>query len=162
MLPTWSRPSDYGGFSPDGHHLIMSVHRDSDSLARSNWIEARKILARAAGLETVPQDDADSPVYDWRAGHWAVGWVEYLMVRPDAPAQVLEAAQSILNMLEDYPALNEDAWSELEFDEACETWAAMSVRDRADTLKRCGQNIFAARRAELPQDDDGSLMEYLR
>jgi hypothetical protein len=39
-----------------------------------------------------------------------------------------------------------------------------AVRERVGAIKesRCGASIFAARFAYLPQDDNGSLFEYLR
>jgi hypothetical protein len=67
-------------------------------------------------------------------------------------------------VIEDYPALDDDAWSNLEYEEACETWASWSVRERASEIKRLdpGCSIFAARREELPQDDSGILYDMLR
>ena len=37
-MQAWEHPSDYGGFSPDGDFVLLSQHRDSDVLSRSNWI----------------------------------------------------------------------------------------------------------------------------
>ncbi len=61
----------------------------------------------------------------------------------------------------DYPVVDEDDWSMLEYDEACEYWERMSVRERADYCERAGISIFAARRHYLPQDDRGALYELL-
>ena len=56
--------------------------------------------------------------------------------------------------------LDEMDWSEREWNAACGVWEQASVRDRMDYCKRAGVSIFAARRAELPQDDNGSLRDY--
>jgi hypothetical protein len=66
--------------------------------------------------------------------------------------------------LADYPVADESHWSELEFSEACDYWASMSVRDRLEAIEHShcrGVSIFAARRAELPSDDTGALQQYL-
>ena len=40
-------------------------------------------------------------VYDFRAGHWACGWVEYILVRKDAPQSVIDAAIEVIGSMED-------------------------------------------------------------
>lgn len=164
-LAIWETSEDYAGFDPVGHILVASQHRDSDALTRSNYRCASARLIKAAGLEDyIDPDVPGAPVYDWRAGHWAVGWVEYLMVRPDAPQAVLDEAQAIADALAGYPALDDEDWSALEYEEVCRYWSAMSVRHRAEVIREtdCGASIFAARRDELPQDDSGSLYDWLR
>jgi len=166
-LAIWETPSDYAGYDPVGHILVASQHRDSDALTRSNYRVAMRRLLEAAGLEQLPGDgdeDESAPVYDWRASHWAVGWVDYLMVRPDAPEAVRAEAQAIADELADYPILDEDDYSGLEYDEVAEYWASCSVRHRAETIRDSGStaSLFAARRAELPEEDcDSSLYDYL-
>ena len=169
-LSIWETPSDYFGFDPVGDIGVAAQNRDSDALSRSNYRVAMARLLKAAGQspEAIGDWDGDDmdarpAVYDWRAGHWAVGWVEYLMVRSDAPQAVLGEAQAIADALEDYPALDEDAWSELEYEEAGDFWASLSVRERADYIKDYAPevSIFAARRDWVPSND-GWLDEVLR
>ncbi|MDE2022560.1 MAG: hypothetical protein KGI71_06655 [Patescibacteria group bacterium] len=160
----WKHPDSYGGFSPEGDYLIVSQHRDSDALTRSNYRSVMRIL------EGESYDSGHSgelaadrpPVYDWRARHWAVGWIEYIMVRADAPETTLIAAAEILAALADYPVVDESDYSELEFSEACDTWEHATIADRVEWCRECGISIFAARRSELPQDDNGALYETLR
>ena len=123
-LTPWKHPADYGGFSPDGDYVILSVHRDSDCLDRSNWIRACEILgaedynAEHPHYGRTADDYPDRPnVYTFRAGHWAVGWVEYLLVRYDAPDSVLTEAREIVCSLADYPVLDESHYSDMEHDE---------------------------------------------
>jgi len=168
-LSIWETPSDYFGFDPEGDIGVAAQNRDSDALSRSNYTAAMARLLEAAGQspEAISEWDGEldtrPAVYDWRAGHWAVGWVEYLMVRSDAPQAVRDEAQAIADELEDYPALDEDAWSELEHEEADAYWASLSVRERADYIKDYapGVSIFAARRDYVPSND-GHLDEVLR
>ncbi len=163
-LEQWKHPRDYGGFSPDGDYLLLARTRDSSTLDRSNWECICKALNAEAYDDGDDGFDARPAVYHWRAGHWACGWVEYLMIRADAPQAMLDEAGEIFCALADYPVYDEDHFSELEYTEAAEYWERMSVRDRYEAIKNHGDgiSIFAARHGYLPQDESGSLFDYLR
>jgi len=171
----WKTPDSYAGYNPDGHILVVSTWRDADALTRTNWDAAITRLLKAANLEAVGSleserggwwnapDPASAPmIYQWSASHWAGGWIQYLMVRPDAPQAVLDECQAIADDLAAYPALDEDAWCELEYEENSNHWRDSSVRDRADIIKHSGSDasIFAARRDYLPSDN-GAVEQYL-
>lgn len=134
----WTRPDHYAGFSPDGDYCIMSQHRDSDCVSRSNWICACKELSAEAWDSGDDGFDERPAVYHWRASHWAVGWCEYLMVRADALDNIKEKAGEMICALSDYPILNDDHHSELEMEEANETWA--NCYDDAERLKYIRDN----------------------
>lgn len=87
------------------------ITRDSCALDRANFQAAQTLLTEAkAEFETI------------RRGHWGPGWYEIIVVRPTpAGRQCLEKLES---RLEDYPVLDEDLWSELETEDACEAWSA--------------------------------------
>lgn len=156
----WQTPRDYRGFSPVGDYLVLSRHRDSDLVAESNWAVACKELG--AVDHDSGELDSRPPVYTFRPRHWAVGWVEYLLVRPDAPEATRKEAGEILCSLEDYPVLSDEDLSERERESASEHWASLSVRDRAEIIKRVGNcSIFAARRDYLPRDDNGAVMQCM-
>lgn len=154
----WKTPANYGGFSPVGDYCILSRNRDSSLLDESNW----DVACESLNAEDHDSGEYDSrpAVYTFRAGHWAFGWVEYLMVRPDAPEATLQEAGEILCSLADYPVLSDDDWSRREYEAQCDAWRNASVRDRVEWIRRCTGmrcNIFAARRDELPQCDHDSL-----
>lgn len=151
----WEHPSDYGGYSPEGHYVIAVQTRGSDALERSNYECIFKDLGAV-------RDDRDAPVHDFRASHWACGWVEYIIVRSDAPQKTLDQAAETIAALSDYPVYNEDHFSELEWTESEEYWAGMSIGERIGYLRDSGLSIFAARSDGIPQDDDGTLYEMLR
>lgn len=156
----WKTPDCYGGFNPIGDYLILSRHRDSDLISESNWDVACKSLSAedhdTGDLETRPA------VYTFRAGHWAVGWVEYLLVRPDAPEATLKAAGEIVCGLAEYPVLSDDDLSERECEAELEAWRNLSVRDRADLIRRVSNcSIFAARCDHVPESDNGSIRKAL-
>ena len=92
----WGPPSDYGGHSPDGAYVIYSRHRDSTTLTNVNY---RGILEHLDNRADSHCGDRDH--YDFRAGHWAVGWVEYIVVPNDSPDAVILAAAEIVAALSD-------------------------------------------------------------
>ena len=163
-LKTWEHPRDYGGFSPEGDYVITSKNRDSDSLTRSNWECIGHDMSAEAYDDGTDGFESRPTVYHWRAGHWACGWVEYMMVRADAPKDILAKADEILRRLDVFPVYDEHHWSALEWDEACEYWERMSISDRVELIRRAnnGISIFAARHDYIPEDPNGALIEYLR
>lgn len=173
-LAIWGNPDSYAGYNPTGHIIVVTCGRDSDALTRTNWDAAARRLLKACGIESVaslagdgwwnaPKPDEAPPIYQWEARCSLTGWIRYLMVRPDAPAAVLEEVQEIANDLAGYPALDEDAWSELECEEASKFWAEMSPRDRARVIIDSGSDasIFTARRDYIPSDC-GAIESWLR
>lgn len=110
----WSLPDSYAGATWEGWLSAgFGQSRDSDSIERVNFGEALAALEAAAeypgGVQVI------------REGHWLVGWVEWIAIRPDCPAAVREAAR-LLAAVESYPVLSEDKLSEIEAEEAAEGW----------------------------------------
>lgn len=150
-LPEWEHPSDYGGFSPDGDFLLYARDRDSLPRYESNYHSFMKLMEEEAEKFPEPEDDGEydqggSWVYDFRANHWGVGWVEYLLLRRDAPDELQRLAYETLAALEYYPVLDEENLNDLEYEEAEGCWNFMSDRDKAQYLCRHGISIFAMRR----------------
>jgi hypothetical protein len=129
----WTHPADYGGHSPDGDYVIYARTRDSDIMANVNYDSI---------METFEHDES---VYDFRASHWACGWVEYIIVPAGSPDSVLTRAADILCALADYPSLNDDKLCEAEYEAFCEFWDGIGTGERLDYLKQSGDSIFAAR-----------------
>lgn len=122
---------------PNGQRLLehgwqlagFGIHRDSDPLAESNYSVAMRELARLAGVDPVnidwvgapwrtgrefdPADDC--PIAVARFGHWAVGWVQELVVRVDRPDLVELATQLSEYVAEQYPVLDDHHYIELEW-----------------------------------------------
>jgi len=103
-----------------GHWLIASaITRDSNCLERSNFRCIEKALK---ALPAVKEWQGEfTPVTIERFSHWAVGWCDYLVIDPECKPAV-ELAESIRAGLENYPVVDDDDFSELEADEANETW----------------------------------------
>lgn len=115
-LTKWKRPSNYVGPDHTGYYVGPGQNRDSDALSRSNF---RVALERLGG-ESICEcegDDCACPVQVIRDSHWAVGWIEYILVHESA-ADKVAILEEIENSLADYPVLDEDDFSQEEEDEA--------------------------------------------
>jgi hypothetical protein len=155
----WKTPDSYFGFNPVGDFIVLTRHRDSCLLAKCNWESATQVL-RADPYDGGLADRANA--YTFVANHWAVGWVEYLMVRQDAPYEIRREAGEIVCALADYPILDEDLLSRREWEAVCEYWAYASIKERMEYLYEARISRFAARRDSLPEDPHSRLFERLR
>ena len=149
-LQKWTRQDHYAGAEWSDYFVFLAQHRDSDTLTQSNFTCG---LARLGG-----ESDTVRVV---RERHWAVGWVEWIAVH-ESDTVACQKADAMLADLVAYPALDEDHFSELEWFEAADYWGRLTVRERVDICRDAGVSIFAARRADLPQDDTGAILERLR
>jgi hypothetical protein len=152
----WTHPDSYSGHSPDGNYMIYSQNRDSQTVEISNYRTILKDLQSKA-----IQLNCDESVYDFRAGHWACGWVEYIIVKIDAPKELLIYCAEIICALADYPVWNESDLSELEWDTASKYWESLSLDEKVGLCKEHNISIFAARHDYLPEEDNGSLFDSL-
>lgn len=74
-----SEDACYYGNRPDWL-IVLSRHRDSGILANSNFESALEAMGGESECVAVEQ-----------SSHWAVGWVEYLIVNPVDSALVAQA-----------------------------------------------------------------------
>jgi hypothetical protein len=116
-------PGSYYGDYPDWLQVLGQT-RDSGTLDRANFKAALNILIAI---------DADSVGVE-RAGHWACGWVETIIIDPDNAA-IVKSAQAILDAMENYPIVNEELFSEMEWEETVETWENMGASKRIALAK---------------------------
>lgn len=128
---------------------VLGRHRDSDLLSQSNFDCAYAML-------TAINEDG---VAIESASHWAVGWVETILIDPACAALVKEA-ESIQAALADYPVLDESDYCEREWNAVCEYWERADLRERVELCRKHDVSIFAARRDELPESD--YLQERIR
>lgn len=146
----WDSESNYIG-APlaqfNSLYVVMTRNRDSGLLTECNWEEA---LRRLGG--------ESENVIVHRFGHWACGWWEALCV---TQAKYNEG-NAIVKELEDYPVLNEDQFSEREYEAAQEYWEQLSLRERVELCQKADVSIFSARYGWIPQDDSGYIFERCR
>jgi hypothetical protein len=108
-LKLWETPQDYFGENYFDHYVLYGRHRDSDALPESNF---RASISRLMAVEGQESEKGWMVV---RATHWAVGWVETILIHKDAK-ELVEVGQNILNSLKDYPVLDDELYSELEIE----------------------------------------------
>jgi len=154
------RYSDYQptGFDPKGivlsdqqDWLVLPCGRNRDSmpLDESNFAVALKELG----------DESDT-VEVHRFGHWACGWFEIIIVKPDTSEA--ETANEIENSLADYPVLDDCDYSEREDQYATEVWNnCFDLVGKVELCQKYSISIFAARHSYAPDNDNGSMRDYL-
>ncbi len=170
-LPRWTHPDSYAGHDPLGDYQLCGRSRDSDALEESNYrrifddLKKKAVeLGQPENTATDYEEDNDKQwVYDFRAGHWAVGWVEQVILRKTAPEKLIQFAEEIKEKLEGYPVYDDEDFSNLEMEQSNEFWSHSSVKERYEWLKEYAPevSIFAARHAWVPSND-GRLDEMLR
>lgn len=165
-LEEWTTPESYGGFDPVGDYPICGRSRDSRTYENVNYERILEDLQKLEGCMDAPENpdlgdswDISSYIYDYRAGHWASGWVEVILCRRDAPDHIQKAVYETLAALEDYPLYDEMAVSDAEFEAVSEYWENLSIRERVGYIEDFNEynkwseplSIFAARR--FPEED---------
>lgn len=154
----WEGPDSYAGYNPEGEYCLISRHRDSDCLSDSNYYCFKNDLEKLAKKLNCPES-----IYEWSAGHWACGFVEYIMLKESAPQELKDFAAEKLEELEQYPVYDESDYSEREWNRASEVWRdCYTVRDRVELIKKYAPDcsIFASRRDSLP-DYEADLISVL-
>lgn len=139
-----SRDAVYFGDRPDWL-IAYAQHRDSDTITRTNW--AAFIDALGGESDTVAIE---------RSSHWAVGWVEYLVINPDDTEKV-KIAEELRERIETYPVLDEFALSALEHEEYQDSWRDYGASDFVRSLVKEFGLSDAAR--ELLDDCDGDALQ---
>ena len=124
-LERWKMPECYFGAEwPEYYSSGVGRSRDSDCLEESNF---HAMLAALGG-----ESDTVRVV---RESHWAVGWVEWIAIH-ESDEQSLRTADRLRQKLDDYPILNEDDFSEREYEECRRVWSdCYTARDRMRHLR---------------------------
>ena len=163
-LTVWSTPSYYFGFSPVGDYLLYSKNRDSSLLDESNFDAIKKSFKHlnidAPQFEYSTGDESlGGYLYEFRASHCIVGYVDYLLLRQDAPQEYLDIATAVEDRLDCYPILDEQDYGERQHDTIISFWFSLPIRDRIEKCKDCGESIFSAR--SLPESVYSCLMDEI-
>lgn len=114
---------------PDQQDWIVhpcGTNRDADALTRSNF----HIACR--DLEMLDPEGEDHEVH--RFGHWACGWLEIIIVRPDT--RCAEDAKETESALNNYAVLDDEDFCLEEESEANEAWKnCYSDRERLEYIR---------------------------
>ena len=90
--------------------LPVQRTRDSETLETSNWHTAISLLDAL-------DDTSDETPYETHSfGHWACGWFEIILINPNND-DACKLACEIVSSLADYPVLDDEHYSSLEWDD---------------------------------------------
>jgi len=139
----WVMPRDYFGAEwPEWYSAGFGRSRDSDAIEESNFEVALKTLE---ALRADSPDGEETTVQVVRENHWAVGWVEWIAIH-ESNIQAYQKAIELCEKANDYVVLDEDHFSNLEYERAVRFWDCLSLPEKVDMCQECGVSIFAARR----------------
>jgi hypothetical protein len=152
-LERWTRPNsfmamDSGWQYSNKCYVFLGRHRDSDLLTDSNF---------ECGLAAIGGESDTVKIV--RESHWAVGWVEWIAIH-ESDSRALEIADSIMASLSDYPVVNDDDFSNREWEAAQDMWVELPLSERVELCRDTDLSIFAARRDSIPQSDNGYIYEH--
>lgn len=102
-LDKWRYENNYIGKDYSDYYILYSHHRDSDILNESNYQGLKGMFIDLNG------------VIEICSNHWAVGWVETILIHKSAEETIKKGIE-ILERLSDYPVLDEEDFSNREYD----------------------------------------------
>ena len=100
-MKKWSRSENYIGESYNDYYVLLSHHRDSGLVEKSNFNSALKMLNGESDTIKVV-----------RFSHWLCGWVEMILIH-ESDTKSVDKGNEIEKALESYPILDEDAFGEM-------------------------------------------------
>ena len=100
-MEKWSRTENYIGETYYDYYVLLYRTRDSGLVEKSNFQSALKAL----------NGESDT-VKVIRAKHWAVGWIEMILIHESDIVSV-DKGNEIEKALESYPILDEDVFDEM-------------------------------------------------
>lgn len=138
--------------------VVTTTHREADALTRSN--------ARVIAKELAPFLRQGRDVFTSGASHWACGWTEGYEIRVySATGQITRAfwTYALLQLaIEEYPALDEDDWSQEESDDAAACWASMRPSERIEHLRKYCDGPYDSVKDAMHVDSFSELLGAIR
>ena len=129
-MELWERADNYMGPDFSDYFLLYSTCRDSEVMNRANY-EAIKSEFKARDFKL------KKGVIIEGASHWAVGWVEYILIHKDNK-RLVELGHKIREALDDYPVYDECLYSDMEHQERVETFKDFGEQATLETLAEIG------------------------
>ena len=154
----WKHPQNYIGECYPNYVTVLGKHRDSDTLEQSNFDVALEMLGGV---------DAEELVITSRASHWAVGWVETILVSIDSEEK-LKIVAEILDALDNYPVLDDCDLSEREEEARCsdfETCGDSMMVDLFEEMQKEGvicKSLLSKEVSDLTKKQTEQLEEVAR
>ncbi len=148
----WERSNNYMGEDYKEYYQLYKQTRDSDILEKSNFSCIAEDLKAKFGEEN------DQTWQIARLGHWAVGWIEIILIHESAN-NIVSFGEDIQRKLEDYPVYDEDHYGQIESEYGQEIWDMITLSEKIDYCNMAHISIFAARSKYYPVDCLGYLTE---
>lgn len=155
----WQHPRDYAGATWEGWYSAgFGQSRDTDTLEASNFQVAWDALRPLSNPDGI-SDDGEDGVTDIRIvreGHWAMGWVEWIAIH-GSNTKALAVARKLCKRAKDYPVLDEDHWSNLEYTRAMEFWDSLSLSSKVDYCRDSSMIGVTERSFEVDVEHGGEV-----
>jgi len=113
-----------GDHTHDDWYIFLCRTRDSNPIEESNF---------SVGLQSLGGESNNVVII--RHSHWLCGWIEFIIISPDA-VSIIKQAEKLLAELEDYPILDEDNLWDREQELAERIWRDYyTVQERIDNIR---------------------------
>jgi len=93
-------------------YVVFDYSRDSEIIDRANLQAIKKLY----GIDGKKDAEFPPDICIERASHWAVGWVEYILINPDN-TEFVAIGEKIEEKLKNYPILDEYLYSAMQVEE---------------------------------------------
>lgn len=113
-LKKWTLPGSYIGPTYEEYFVFLVRNGGSSILENVNFDFVVDRLKEIG-------EESENTFQIIRDRHWAVGWIEYILIHESAE-KFLEKADSIQEDLNEYPSLDDDEVTRLEGEEADRIW----------------------------------------
>ena len=130
MMELWERADNYMGPDFSDYFLLYSTCRDSEVMNRANY-EAIKSEFKAKDFKL------KKGVIIEGASHWAVGWVEYILIHK-GNKRLVELGHKIREALDDYPVYDDSLFYEMAHQERVEAFKDFGEQETLETLTEIG------------------------
>ncbi len=150
-IEKWTRPESFAAWT-DGApyngewYAFLGRNRDSSTLEDSNF---------GRGLELIGGESETVMVV--RESHWAVGWVEWVAIHESDHA-ALSQADEILCALSEYPVVDDEHYSNLEWEAIGAFWQREPIKWRAELCRDAEYTVMGARHDFPP----GPVFDHIR
>jgi len=104
-LKKWTMPKYYYGEEWKEYYVFLGRNRDSDNLDNSNFEMGLKNLG----------GESDTVIKVCES-HWLCGWVEWIAIN-ESDESALQLADEMKDNLNNYPVLNDEDYSEREYND---------------------------------------------
>lgn len=134
----WIRPDSYAGPDWNNYYYLAGRSRESDLVESTNFNYCLNAVEKFKGVERTEMDgdcDGEMTVEVVRDSHWAVGWVEHILIHKSACPALIAKCDNILSRLYDYPLLDEDAYSAAQDEQARAAWESFDSNDKRYALR---------------------------